>query len=110
MNTITMIVGQRLRAYRLKCGMTQEELAERAELHPTYIGQAERGEKNLTLLSLEKILCALDVSFAEFFEYFESSRKQPDYAAQCYNLVSGKSKQEQERLYRILSEISQLMK
>lgn len=48
MNTITAIVGQRIRSCRQKNGLTQEKLAERSELHPTYIGQAERGEKKLS--------------------------------------------------------------
>jgi len=42
-------------------GISQEKLAELAELHRTYIGQVERGEKNLTLLSMERIAKALGV-------------------------------------------------
>ena len=110
MNTITNIVGQRLRSYRLQQDMTQEELAEKAELHPTYIGQAERGEKNLTLLSLEKILIALDLSFSEFFEYYDSRPKQLDTASKCYELINQKSSAEQDHIYRILLEIDELAK
>ena len=110
MNTITITVGQRLRAHRLHRGMTQEELAEKAELHPTYIGQAERGEKNLTLVSLEKILAALNLPFSEFFEYYDISRPKNNYAAKCYDLVNSKRPEEQEHLYRVLTEIEQLMK
>ena len=99
MNTITNIVGQRLRAYRLQQGMTQEELAEKADLHPTYIGQAERGEKNLTLLSLEKILIALNLSFSEFFEHYDSRLGQLDTAAKCYELINQKSSAEQNQLH-----------
>lgn len=109
MNTITNVVGQRIRAWRINRGMTQEELAEKAELHPTYIGQAERGEKNLTLVSLEKILSALSVSFSEFFAYMEAAKNEPTTAARCYELINSKSKSEQEKLYRILLEIEQLM-
>lgn len=109
MNTITNIVGQRIRAWRLSRDMTQEELAEKAELHPTYIGQAERGEKNLTLVSLEKILTALDVSFSEFFAYMEAAKNEPTTAAQCYEIINSKSKSEQEKIHRILIEIERLM-
>ena len=108
MDTITAIVGQRIRSCHQKKGMTQEELAERAELHPTYIGQAERGEKNLTLVSLEKILIALDLTFSEFFEYMEIGKKQPNFAAQCYDIVNKKKQATQEHIYRILRELEQL--
>ena len=43
--TIARELGERLRAYRTQRGWSQEELAERADLHTTYIGQLERGEK-----------------------------------------------------------------
>jgi transcriptional regulator with XRE-family HTH domain len=51
-----------LRAARLARNLTQEELADRAGLHRTYIGSAERGERNVTLESVEAIARALDVS------------------------------------------------
>lgn len=63
MSTITKTLGQRIRAYRLQVGLTQEALAEKADVHPIYIGQVERGEKNLTIVTLEKILAALNVPF-----------------------------------------------
>ena len=58
-----------IRKYRQLRKISQEELAEKADLHPTYIGQAERGEKNLTISSLEKILIALDISFSEIQDF-----------------------------------------
>ena len=56
MSNITICVGDRLRRRRIDLGYTQEHLAELADVHPTYIGQVERGEKNVTIESLEKIL------------------------------------------------------
>ena len=58
---MTKELGQRIRAERTARKMTQEELAERADLHPTYIGQVERGEKSLTIASLEKIVEGLGI-------------------------------------------------
>lgn len=111
MSTIMQDVGRKLRNYRQKRKMTQEDLAEKAELHYTYIGQVERGEKNLTLMSLEKILNALEVSFVELFEDVETQPKHEDadFAAMCYELVSGKSEEEQKHLYCILCEIEMLI-
>jgi transcriptional regulator with XRE-family HTH domain len=49
------VVGRHLRAYRKNQGMTQEGLAEVLGIHRTYMGGIERGERNLTLKSLERI-------------------------------------------------------
>ncbi len=53
--------GQKVRAERQKQGLSQEELAEKAGVHRTYIGMIERGEKNITLLNIEKIAKALGI-------------------------------------------------
>ena len=42
--------------------LSQEELAHRAELHRTYIGMIERAEKNITLINIQKIANALEIS------------------------------------------------
>ena len=63
------LVGKRIREYRTKRGLSQEELAHRAELHTAHLGRIERGEKNPTLESIEKIINALGVSFEEFFNF-----------------------------------------
>ena len=107
MSTITAVVGQRIRTYRQKANMTQEELAERADLHHTYIGQVERGEKNLTLTSLEKILDALNLTFADFFEGFERKNRE-SVPSLCYELICRREEKDQQRIYHILSEIEQL--
>lgn len=54
-------VGKAVRGFRLKMGISQEELADRAALHRTYIGQVERGETNISLVNLVKIANALTV-------------------------------------------------
>ncbi len=53
--------GSKVRKYRESLNLSQEELAELANLHRTYIGMIERAEKNITLLNIEKISKALDV-------------------------------------------------
>lgn len=52
---MTQTIGRKLRQFRQKKGYSQETLADRAGLHPTYIGQVERGEKNITVETLAKI-------------------------------------------------------
>jgi len=55
-------VGSNIRKYRGKKGWSQEQLAFEADLHRAYIGQIERGEKNIGLVNLEKIAKALNVN------------------------------------------------
>ena len=54
--------GARVRALREKRGMSQEALAHAAGVHWTYVGQIERGERNLTYKSILKLARGLDVS------------------------------------------------
>lgn len=61
MVNINKAVGQRIRQYRLKKGFTQEELAFEANLHRAYIGQIERGEKNIGVKNLEIIAKTLGI-------------------------------------------------
>ena len=60
--------GNKVRAERTKLGISQEELAERAGVHRTYIGMIERAEKNITLENIEKICKALDMSISDCFK------------------------------------------
>ncbi len=55
------VVGRNLRAYRLERGLSQEDFAEVVGVHRTYMGGLERGERNLTLQSLERIAEVLGV-------------------------------------------------
>ena len=54
-------VGHNLRAYRQARGLSQEAFADELGVHRTYMGGIERGERNLTLKSLERIASQLDV-------------------------------------------------
>jgi transcriptional regulator with XRE-family HTH domain len=56
------VVAGNIKQYRKLTGLSQEELGEKAGLHRTYIGSVERGERNITLDSLEKIAKALNVA------------------------------------------------
>ena len=53
--------GANVRAWREAAALSQEELAERLGLHRTYVGGVERGERNLTLRTVERIATKLDV-------------------------------------------------
>ena len=55
------ILGATIRQYRKQARMSQEKLAEKAELHPVYVGKVERGEQWISLHALLRIAEALRV-------------------------------------------------
>ena len=57
--------GKKVQEERLKCGFSQERLGELAKVHRTYIGMIERGERNITLTSMEKISKALKIDIRD---------------------------------------------
>ena len=65
MDDICIRLGFRIRKHREEKGISQEKLASLSELHRTYIGQVERGKKNLTIRSLERIAKALGVDIKD---------------------------------------------
>jgi transcriptional regulator with XRE-family HTH domain len=58
-------IGHRVRELRTARGLTQAALAERCELHRTFIGSVERGERNVSILNLRVIARALRVPITE---------------------------------------------
>ena len=58
-------LGRYLRSVREKRGWSQEDLASEAGLHRTYVGAVERGEYNVTLLTLRTITDALGISLGD---------------------------------------------
>lgn len=63
-------LGQRIRTLREARGLSQETLGFRAKIHRTYIGAVERGEQNVSIVNIERIAKALNVSLAELFSVF----------------------------------------
>jgi transcriptional regulator with XRE-family HTH domain len=61
--------GKHLRKLRDDRKMTQEDLADKANLHPTYIGQIERGLRNPSLVNLYKLAKALNVKAGELLPF-----------------------------------------
>ncbi len=66
-NLIQQDVGNRIRELRKNNSLSQEKLAAIAELDRTYIASVERGKRNISIVNLEKITKALDISLSEFF-------------------------------------------
>lgn len=66
---LPVLVGDRIRELRKAKGWTQEQLAEASSLHYSYIGGVERGDRNISLETLEKIVLGLQIQPLELFRF-----------------------------------------
>ena len=62
---IRMIFARNLKEIRGKQGLSQEELADIAGLHRTYVGSVERGERNISLDNMERLAGALKINIQD---------------------------------------------
>lgn len=67
-SNVLALFGKRLRELRLKRSLSQEKLAELADLHRNYVGLLERGESNVSLLTLVALARVLNVKPANLIE------------------------------------------
>ncbi len=91
MSNIVFRFGRRVKAYRTRQKLSQEKLAENSGLHPTYIGQVERGEKNCTLETAEKIAKGLGMPLTELLHDMppdESGTDSPEIVAEVEAIIS----------------------
>lgn len=66
---IKLLVEKRVRELRNSIGISQEELADLAGLDRTYITSVECGKRNISIVNIEKLANALQVSLKEFFSF-----------------------------------------
>lgn len=108
MEDYTKQFGLCVRRYRKQKKMSQEKLAELCDLHPVYIGQLERGEKNASLESIMHICHGLDISPSFLFE--ELGRSANDTPAQkAYELFMELPLEKQEILLELLRKAVELI-
>jgi len=60
-------IGLRIKEYRTNLKLTQEALAFKAEVDKTYLNEVENGKRNVSVINLEKIIFALEVTIRDFF-------------------------------------------
>lgn len=99
-------IGIRIKEIRFSRGYTQEKLAEKANLHVSYIGMIERGVKNISVKSLNDILTALNFSLVDFFNPFYEISSDMGNNDDLYNSIllplQSLSKNEREKILEIL--------
>lgn len=70
MNTkILNNLGSQIKRFRKAKGLTQEQLAEKVNIHATYVGKIESGKNNISVVLLFKISRALDVKLSDIFDF-----------------------------------------
>lgn len=70
MNTkILQNLGERIKAKRIEANLTQEILAEKVGIHPTYVGKLESGKNNPSVMLMYKISRALKISLKDLFDF-----------------------------------------
>ena len=65
-------IGIRIKELRKAKGLSQEQLALKAEIDRTYMASVENGKRNVAIVNIEKIITALDDSFESFFKGFNN--------------------------------------
>lgn len=70
-DVLLTLVGARIKTLRTQMGLSQVELAEKAKSQDTYIGEIERGNRNISLKMLAKVASALEVSVEDLFSFGE---------------------------------------
>lgn len=112
MDSLVKSVGMQIRILRKSKKFSQEELAFKANVHPTYIGQIERGEKNLTISSLNQITNALEVNLADFFSVIETNYDSTENLPYrlIIEILQEADIDEQKQLFDILKKIVEFKK
>ena len=103
MSEFTLIVGKRIRKARKAKNLTLEELA-------AYIGQLERGVKNASLYTLEKIACALELSLTDLVGNSDivTETAKTNIPADCRSIICTLPPQSHELVYALLKQIINL--
>jgi transcriptional regulator with XRE-family HTH domain len=71
---VKLKIGQRIKELRDAKGMAQKDLAYAADLDRSYIASIENGQRNVSIINIEKISIALGVTLKQFFDYAEFNR------------------------------------
>ena len=101
-------IGQLIRLHRKQAGLTQEQLAERVNTSFSYVGALERGERNVTIQTLDRIATALGMNFFMLLQpaILDDESNEPLTAIQV--LLQGQEAKEQRRVLYMLKEMFRL--
>lgn len=109
-NSVLNFIGQRVRDLRKQRNLSQEQLGELAGFHFSYIGGLERGQKNISLLNLDKVAQALNVPLHEIFLYGRQLKRsnnndKDEIIKEIHEKLVGMNVMELKKLQRLIEEI-----
>ena len=107
MSEITKTFSLRMKEYRKLRAVSQEQLALKADINVSFLGQIERCTKKPTIETIDKILNALDVSYGEFFNFNNRVDNDTNYSVIdkiTYELKT-RSLEEQQLIYDLMRRI-----
>ena len=105
MNDLLVVLGKRIHELRTAKKWSQEEFAHVSGLHRTYIGQIERGEKNISFNNLLKVAGVLGVTLSALLEELESGRAANPKAAQLEPGRRGETAHEQLETLKLVKRL-----
>ncbi len=111
MSELLQLIGKRIREFRKMRHLSQGELAEKCGLHPAYIGQLERGEKNATLASIQSICRGLQITMDQLlYGIMPDDTEAGSFCAmdQINQLLEGLAEADQLAIYHMLVEALRL--
>ncbi|WP_102713822.1 helix-turn-helix domain-containing protein [Paenibacillus castaneae] len=112
MSEVAGLIGENIRQLRKKRGLSQEQLALRADINASYMGQVERGEKNPTIDVLSKIATALQMPIEQIVNVISITNTDADkgdsgYVDKIAHQLNGLSLKEQEAVYKFVKQLVQ---
>ena len=99
-----ILLGKRIRYLRRIKELSQENLAEKANISSKYLGEIERGQANLTIDVTEQIATALKIGMAELFDY-QHEADSKNIKTNINTLVREATNEELKLIYRILKSV-----
>lgn len=106
MDQLVNIVGTNIREIRKQKKMTQEELAEKCDLQTSYLAGVERGDRNITLSTLEKITTGLEINAIDLFELETPIKILPVETEQLIHLFADQLKTKSDREIQLVIKIA----
>ncbi len=101
-------IPKRLRELRLQAHLSQEQTALAANITPAFLGQLERGEKNPTIVTIEKLCGVFRLSLPEFFSDHEYDSSGDAVIDQISTLLINRSIEEKQEIFKLLKASLQL--
>ncbi|WP_159887969.1 helix-turn-helix domain-containing protein [Paenibacillus puerhi] len=110
MGEFKKIIGDKIRNVRNARGMTLQQLSETTGLQTSYLGDVERGKRNISLDSLEKIMIALDIRPGDLFDFREVDINSCEFGISSilevhYQFLKAKKTEDIKMIHRITKDI-----